>query len=187
MAITGLILVAFLLHIMVQVRGLDLAQPAYNVLRKYDTRFAISPENLMSQLQVLNNNQYSLQQNMMTQISKEIAVLADSEATFRHNTWTFQISQNYATLDYIMINVDINEKRDAHITGGIVRLTQNVPQQYDIVQHCARTGGRRYGLFGPRDMECSWHHVARGLHQHEINHVIAHLNSHMPAAQKLIK
>ena len=186
MASTRLILAAFLFCGTIQVHSLDLVQPAFNIIRKYDATFTISTENLMSQLQVLNNNQYSLQQNMMTQISREIAVLADSEATFRHNTWTFRISQNYATLDYIMVNVDINENRQAHITGGIVRLTQNVPQQYDAVQHCARTGGRRYGIFGPRDMECSWHHVARGLHQDEINHVIAHLNNHMPAAQKLL-
>jgi len=112
--------------------------------------------------------------------------MADSEATFFHNTWTFQINQNYATLDYILINVDMNGQRQAHITGGIVRLSQNVPQQHDRQEKCARTGGRRYGLFGPRDMECSWHHVARGLHQHEINEVIAHLNNHVPAAQKLI-
>jgi hypothetical protein len=173
-------------HQPVQSSALSLVPPAMNVIRKYDNTFTISENNVMSQLQVINNAQYSLQQNMMNQISKEIEVMADSESKFVHNTWSFKISHNYATLDYILVIVDINDNRQARITGGVVRLSQHVPQQYNSEQRCARTGSRRYGFCGPRDMECHWHQVARGLHEHEINEVVTQLNNHLPAAQKML-
>jgi len=164
-----------------------LSPPSASVIKRFNSKFDTWGHNMMSQLQVLNDNQYSLQQSMLEQIAKEIDVLADSEAKFVHNTWSFKITPNYASLDYVLVVVDINESRQVHITGGVVRLNQDVPQQYNIERRCHKVGMRRFLFCGPRDEEvCNNHHVARGLHQHEINHVISHLNSHIPTAQKML-
>lgn len=170
------------------INALSLGPPQIGVAKRYDTRFEIDGPKLMSQLQVLSpsGDQFALQQTMLSQIAKEITVLADSEASIVRNTWTFQITPNYATLDYVVVNVNINNNRQAHITGGVVRMNQHIDQQYRMEERCARTGGRRYGICGPRDMECSYHHVARGLDQNEINQVGQHLISHLPAARKMI-
>lgn len=177
-----LILAAFLFCSTIQVNSIDLLQPVLSIIIRYDRTFVISPENFLSQLEMLNKNQCYFQQNIMTQISNEIAVLADLEAPYKYNTWTFQISQNYATLDYITINIDIKRNKQAHITGGIVRLTQYIPQQYDDVQYCAQTGG----TYESHKIECNWYCVPRELDQDEINYVIAHLTNYLMTTQKLI-
>lgn len=179
-------LITILICLIVSCVGLDLSAPSTNIIKKFDSTFHIAENNMMSQIQTLNDHRYSLQESMLKQIAKEIEVLADSESKFVHNTWTFTISNNFASLDYILVHIDINESRQAHVTGGIVRLSQHVPQQYNVEQKCARTGSRIYGICGPRHLECHNHHVPRGLHQHEINQVISHLNSHSSTAQKLL-
>lgn len=118
-------------------------------------------------------------QNFLQTIGKEITfAIGLNNADLYHLRWTLHIQPSVGVLKAFSINVKIN-KMNVNMFVNSISLTQQIPKTYDTRQHCARTGNRRYGLVGPRSMECNTYFVEHDLTSDEISRVQRRLTDKM--------
>lgn len=90
-----------------------------------------------------------------------------------HNT----LSRGIGKLEAYSLIINIADHNTIGVKYKSITITQNIPVLYSSEQKCAKSGDRRYVLFGPREKECSNHYVERGLNQQEINVINSRLLS----------
>lgn len=117
--------------------------------------------------QSLHTSIEGLEDQYLQTISREINLALGMTNTIHHLRWEVTITPNMGVMRVFNITADI-DGLDVHIIGRHAKLIQDIPDQYDVVGQCVRTGSRPYGFAGPREKECSYHHIKRELHPHEI-------------------
>jgi hypothetical protein len=145
---------------------------------KQNYYFMVSTQTKPEQIAVtLEKNGFdALNGDHLNQISREITLSIGISTTVQSMRWEFEIVGNIGTLNVVKINAEITESK-VHITGGVIRLEQQIPIMYKTEERCARTGPRRYGVAGPRSLECDYHNIPRGLTGDEITKVNEALTS----------
>ena len=124
----------------------------------------------------INNNLVSSQfadlpQDFINKISNEISLaIGLPDTNIHHMRWELSITPQVGSLKIFSVNAQINGN-NVHVNGRMLNLVQPIPPFYEPKQVCARSGSRRFGIAGPRAMECYIHNVARGINQNEINHI----------------
>lgn len=123
--------------------------------------------------------------DQLKQMANEISLSLGINCIVRQLRWDFTITPSVGILNVIGVHADINGF-NVDIKVGAVRLEQKIPALYETKQQCSRTGPRRYGIAGPRSLECYNYNVQRGLNDGEIKEVLSALNSKVSNAQALI-
>lgn len=101
-------------------------------------------------------------------IANEISlVIGMNDIGIQHMRWEFEHTSKLGTLVVYRIEAQVNHY-EVNIKSKSLRLEQDIPTFYDVTRQCARTGGRRYGLFGPRSMQCYDYHIVRNPNAEEI-------------------
>jgi hypothetical protein len=142
-------------------------------IKKYDftlekSSFETSLKNYISDIDNLNLNQ----------IIKEIYLSYGSVKTIK---WEFNINNNQGILKVFSLNALITDN-NIHLTGGSIILEQKIPYIAKQEQQCARTGERRYGVAGPRSLECNYYDIARALNGDELLSINQALMAKLPEA-----
>ncbi|QTF49739.1 hypothetical protein qu_848 [Acanthamoeba polyphaga mimivirus] len=127
-----------------------------------------------------------LKDNFINSVSNEIYLaLGVTNTNVQRMTWQVNIASNVGTMDVFYIEATIGEKFVV-INFRTIQITQPMPQLYDVVEKCERTGSRRYGIAGPRARECRYHNVPRSLNTNELTLVTKTLESKVQEAIKIM-
>ena len=133
-----------------------------------------------------NNELADMDQNFIKIVSSEIWLTLGIEKTsIHHLSWEFKIAPRLGMLKVVAFVADINDNKIS-IKSGSIRIEQEIPVLYEVKQSCARTGSRRYGVAGPRAMECNPYSVVRGLYDSEVALVTKSLYSRVGDALKVL-
>lgn len=128
----------------------------------------------------------NLNDNFINSVSNEIYLaLCVTNTNVQRMTWQVNIASNVGTMDVFYIEATIDEK-SVMINFRTIQITQPIPQLYDVVEKCERTGSRRYGIAGPRSKECHYHNVPRSLNTDELALVTKTLESKVQEAIKIM-
>jgi hypothetical protein len=90
------------------------------------------------------------------------------------NYWEFWITGELGKMKFIGIRFTVNDNLHDDINVNILSLEASVtiPPIYSPRRACSHTGDREYfGLFGPREQECSTSYGVRGLNTNEVDMV----------------
>lgn len=106
--------------------------------------------------------------DILDTIVNEISlVVGMNDVGIQHMRWEFEHTSKLGTLIIYKFEAQVNQY-EVNIKSKILKLEQDIPTYYDVVHHCAKTGERRYGLFGPRSTECYDYYVERNPNAEEI-------------------
>ncbi|XWV26723.1 hypothetical protein QJ857_gp0332 [Tupanvirus soda lake] len=142
---------------------------------------------------IKNTKIHGITNDFINTISKEIFFAIDvTDTKVTHKKWIFNITPSQGTMHIYSIEATIGKQ---NVISGIqkvvfniksIRLEQTIPAVYDVREHCASTGSRRYGFCGPRSRKCNTYHVPRGLNNNEIAQVTTALMAKAEEAKKML-
>ncbi|AKI80533.1 hypothetical protein QJ850_gp166 [Acanthamoeba polyphaga mimivirus] len=127
-----------------------------------------------------------LNDKFINSVSNEIYLaLGATNTNVQRMTWKVNIASNVGTMDVFYIEATISEK-SVVINFRTIQIIQPIPQLYNVVEKCERTGSRRYGIAGPRARECHYHNIPRSLNTDELILVTKTLESKVQEATKIM-
>ncbi len=107
----------------------------------------------------------------INEISNYILFALDlNQSSILQMRWNFKITQSLGVMTQCYILATIFNK-NVTIVGNSATAEQQIPTFYTTKEVCSRTGSRKYGLVGPRNLECSYVQVPRGITADEIETV----------------
>jgi hypothetical protein len=93
-----------------------------------------------------------------------------SNGKYETMQWTFTITKNLGKLSFINIFAK-SDNGKIYVSGSEKEYSTTIPKLTEKKTTCARTGNRKFGVAGPRSMECNDVIVERGITLDEIEEV----------------
>ena len=125
-------------------------------------------------------------ESFVVQIAKEIDLaIGINDTKIHHMRWITEINSDIGKIIIVSISADIRDA-NVHFTLKHLAIVQPIPEVFDVVTQCAKSGKRKTNLgffrVGPRKEVCNTHHVKRGLNNDELDLVKQNL---MQAARQV--
>jgi hypothetical protein len=136
--------------------------------------------------QIANTDFSELNNGFLQTVVKDISLAIGMPNTIVHHLrWETIISSNMGTMKVYSVTAHI-DNFNINLISKYVKLEQQIPDQFETREHCARTGSRRYGIAGPRSRECYYYQIKRDLHPDEIELINQNLLNKINDAKILV-
>jgi len=107
------------------------------------------------------------------------------DGEYRNIKYLNSFSRGVGKLEAHGLIIDIVDGK-VNVIYKSITIVQEIPILYTQQENCKKTGGRRFIVAGPREKECTYPYVERGLYQHEIDFINARLLSALAANNKML-